>query len=184
MTSLSSSRVGRGLSRAADGVEKLLLALATLVCVATGALMAVLVFLGVFYRYVLNEGLAYANALPPFLFPYFIMSGAVVAAVRGEHLSVDYFLRKTPRVSQRWVPVLTRLLVAVVFLWVAAVSFELVPVLANRTDPVLGWPASWSFYSLPAGFALLALHSFIEGIRQLLTTEDRAANAADTEERT
>lgn len=184
MTSPSSSRAGRGFFRAAYGVERLLLALATFVGVATGALMAVLVFLGVFYRYVLNEGLAYANALPPFLFPYFIMSGAVVAAVRGEHLSVDYFLRKAPRGAQRWVPGLTRLLVAVAFVWIAAVSFELIPVLANRTNPVLGWPASWSFYSFPAGFALLAIHSFIEGIRKLLTPEDRTANGTVTEERT
>ena len=145
--------------------------------------MAVMVFLGVFYRYVLSEGLPYANALPSFLFPYFIMSGAVVAAVRGEHLSIDYFLRKTPKASQRWTPVLTKVLIAIAFVYIAAVSFELVPVLANRTNPVLGVPASWSFYSLPFGFALLAIHSLVKAIREVVDPEENASNTA-TGERT
>lgn len=164
--------MGRGVSTAASWLERLLLVLATASCVATGTVMAVMVFLGVFYRYVLSEGLPYANALPPFLFPYFIMSGAVVAAVRGEHLSVDYFLRKTPEITQRWIPVLTKLLVTIAFVYIAAVSFELISVLANRTNPVLGWPASWSFYSLPLGFSLLAIHSLIEAVREVAGTEE------------
>jgi TRAP-type C4-dicarboxylate transport system permease small subunit len=176
--------MGRGTSKAANWLERLLLVLATALCVGTGAVMAVMVFVGVFYRYVLSEGLPYANALPPFLFPYFIMSGAVVAAVRGEHLSVDYFLRKTPEISQRWIPVLTRALVTIAFVYIAAVSFELVSVLSNRINPVLGWPASWSFYSLPFGFSLLAIHSLIKAVREILDPEDETASNTANEGRT
>ena len=141
------------------------------VCVLSGVAMAVTVFLGVFYRYALGDSLAYATGLPTVLFPYFIMSGAVLAAAKGEHLDVDFVLVRMPRALRRWLPLATKLLVIIVFSFVSFVGIGLLPTLALRTVPLLGWPASWAFYSVPIGFGILAIYTATDAVVALLGNE-------------
>lgn len=148
-------------------------------CVAAGTVMAGAVFLGVFYRYVLGDSLAYATALPTLLFPYFVMSGAILAAAKEDHLNVDFVLARMPDLLRRWVPFATRLLVVVAFAFVALVCVELVPTIALRTMPLLGWPASWAFYSLPVGFGGLALYTATETLAGLLEPDRNDGQADD-----
>lgn len=158
----------RAVQAGIGSVQNALVVAMKLVCVSIGSVMAVLVFLGVIYRYFLGSSLVYATALPTFLFPYLIMGGAVIAAARREHLSVDYALLRTPRVLQRWLPFLTKLLVVVAFVWVAIIAVRVLPTLATSITPLLGWPASWAFYSLPIGFSLLGFYAATEAIFDLL----------------
>ena len=151
-----------------SAIQNALVLLMKFICVLTGSVMAVLVFVGVIYRYFLGASLAYATALPTFLFPYLIMSGAVIAAARREHLSVDYALLRTPKVVQRWMPFTTKLLVAVAFVWVALIAVRVLSTLATSITPLLGWPASWAFYSLPAGFVLLGFYAATEAVSDLI----------------
>lgn len=157
--------------RAVGAVQSALVTVAKIVCAITGTIMVIMVFLGVFYRYVLNASLDYATALPTVLFPYFIMSGAILAAPYGQHLSVDYVLLKMPKRVQPWILVATKLLVAVALILISLASLQLVPTLAMRTTPTLGWPASWTFYSLPVGFIGLALYSITDLLMDLLGEE-------------
>jgi TRAP-type C4-dicarboxylate transport system permease small subunit len=160
--------------RGAVGVlQAALVTVAKLVCVITGTIMVIMVFLGVFYRYVLGDSLEYATALPTVLFPYFIMSGAILAAAFRQHLSVDYVLLRTPEQVQPWILVATKLLVAVALILISLACLELLPTLARRVTPVLGWPASWTFYSLPVGFVGLAIYSITDLLMGLLGDETK-----------
>lgn len=157
------------MSRGAVGVvQTALVTVAKVVCAITGTVM---VALGVFYRYILNDSLEYATALPTVLFPYFIMSGVILATASREHLGVDYVLLKMPERVQPWILAATKLLVAVALILISLAYLELVPTLALRVTLALGWPASWTFYSLPAGFIGLAIYSITDLLMDLLGDE-------------
>lgn len=160
------------MSRVAVGaVQSALVTVAKAVCAITGTVMVIMVALGVFYRYVLGDSLEYATALPTVLFPYFIMGGVILAAASRQHLGVDYVLLRLPERVQPWILVTTKLLVAVAMILISLACLELVPTLARRVTPVLGWPASWTFYSLPAGFIGLAIYSITDLLMDLLGEE-------------
>jgi TRAP-type transport system small permease protein len=156
---------------AVGGLQAALVSVAKIVCVITGTIMIIMVALGVFYRYVLGDSLEYATALPTVLFPYFIMSGAILAAAHGQHLSVDYVLLRMPQRVQPWLLIATKLLVVVALILISLACLELLPTLARRVTPVLGWPASWTFYSLPLGFVGLAIYSVTDLLMDLLGSE-------------
>lgn len=118
--------------------------------------------LGVIVRYILHGSLAWSAELPVILFPWMIMGGVVVAAANDKHLGVDYMVRRLPSRVSVLIDIGTRLLLIVLMAEVVAQAPALLRFLQYQTTPVLGWPASWAFYSIPAGavgVATLALLS-------------------------
>lgn len=152
---------GRGLFYSLAG---LIVTLTTLVIGTT--LMA-----GVIVRYFLAGSLAWGNELPVILFPWLIMGGVVMAAARHQHLGVDFFMRRLPPFAARTVMALIQLLIALLMGLLIHQSRGLLQFMQYQTTPVLGWPASWAFYSLPLGAAGVLLLSVMDLIGLLSGAE-------------
>lgn len=163
-----------------ERVRRALEASTKVVCVCALVVVALTLGAGVFFRYVVGSTPPFTGVLPLALFPWLIMGGAVMAATRREHLAVDYFLLKLPRSPRRFVSLSTKLLVAVVFALVVGISLNILPLVGNRTIPVLNISASWVFLSIPLGFAGLALCSAMDFVEELVLGE--AASHEDTPE--
>lgn len=127
------------------------------VALATGLVFGAAVFLGVFYRYVLGSPFPYAVELPRVLFPWFIMSGAILAAARDEHLRLEVLTGRLPRAARTALLAVTSLLV-IFSLWVLAdVATTMLPRVHQQTTPLLGWRASYGFASVPVGLGGIAV---------------------------
>lgn len=153
-------------------------AAAAAVTVAATAVIGATLLLGVIVRYVLSGSLAWASELPVLLFPWLIMAGIVLAAARDEHLGVDFFARRLPAGWQVALQLLVLAGIAGLMLAMAAQAPSLLEFMQYRLTPVLRWPSSWAFYSVPLGtvaVAVLALLRMVEIAVQALARREVAA---------
>lgn len=164
--------------RCTDRLRRGLYAGAAVVVVATTAVIGATLLLGVIVRYVLSGSLPWASELPVLLFPWLIMAGIVLAAARDEHLGVDFFARRLPAAGQVALQLLVLAGIAGLMLAMAAQAPSLLEFMQYRLTPVLRWPSSWAFYSVPLGtvaVAVLALLRMVEIAVQALARREVAA---------
>ena len=136
-------------------------------------IIALTLAVGVFFRYVLNSGLPFTGVLPTVLFPWFIMSGVIVATLRNEHILVDYLLVRMPPTVSSWILAGTRVLAIVTFILLTITSIKMLPLLGSSKIEILGWPNSWKYLSLPLGFIGIALCNVIALVNSLLQPSNR-----------
>ena len=132
------------------------------VVVVTTAVIGITLMSGVIVRYFLAGSLAWGNELPVILFPWLIMGGVVMAAARHQHLGVDFFARKLSPKAARGLMVMVQLMVAALMAMLVQQSFVLMQFMQYQTTPVLGWSATWAFYSLPLGATGVMLLAIID----------------------
>lgn len=148
---------GRAAVRGAQRALRLIELAAKIVAVATGLVFGGAVFLGVVYRYVFASPFPYATELPRVLFPWFIMMGAVLAAARGEHLRLEVVTARLPRRLRLALLVVTSALVVFSFWVLVEVSVAMLPSMQRASTPLLDWPVSIGFASVPVGLGGIAL---------------------------
>lgn len=125
--------------------------LGSAIVLVTTLVIGVTLMANVIVRYFLNGSLAWGSELPVILFPWLIMGGIVMAAARHQHLGVDFFARKLSPGAARWLMVLVQVMVTALMAMLIQQSLVLLQFMQYQTTPVLGWSASWAFYSLPLG---------------------------------
>ncbi len=149
-------------------IEKALSFSMRVLCFITGMALAITLLLGVFVRYVIQGSLPWSAELPIFLFPWFVMGGATLAALKHQHLGFDYIMDKVKEPLRRGVITGVQLIVVASLVAVALISLKMLSLLHLQRSPVLDWPQSWSFASLPVGLLLLALGVGLRMLKLLL----------------
>jgi tripartite ATP-independent transporter DctM subunit len=117
----------------------------------------VLLFSGVFARYVFNHPLVWSDELASILFLWLAMLGAVVAFRRNEHMRMTAAVGVLPMPARSTFD-LFGVGAALAFLLLMvrpAVEYAMEEVFI--TTPALGLPNIWRAAALPAGIALMAL---------------------------
>ncbi|OHV09169.1 TRAP transporter small permease [Kushneria phosphatilytica] len=152
----------QALSRVLKRGRELFYLLGSLVVVVTTVVIGTTLMAGVIVRYFLAGSLAWGNELPVILFPWLVMGGVVMAAARQQHLGVDFFVRRLPTGVAKGVAVLMQMLVIGLMGMLIYQSQSLLMFMQYQSSPVLGWPASWAFYSLPLGAAGVMMIALLE----------------------
>ncbi len=138
------------------------LAAAALVVTEIGILGA-----GVFWRYVLDNPLAWSDELASMLFLWLISLGAVIALRRGEHMRMTVVVRRLPPGLQRFLGHAAALVVVVFTMVVLIPGVGYMEQQQAITTPTLQIPGSWEIAGELLAFALLlytALRQFLTGI--------------------
>jgi len=157
-----------GLGYVIKWIRKTMVILMQAICLVTGFSIALTLMLGVIYRYILQSSLAWAAELPSILFPWFVMSGATLAAINRQHLGIDYFTAKLKGELQHWISLGIHILVVGILIGVAVISLDMLEILSRQMTPVLYWPRSWAFAGLPIGLFTLAMAALTEAADILL----------------
>ncbi len=123
------------------------------------AVEIVILFAGVFARYVLHSPLAWVDELASILFLWLAMLGAAIALQRGEHMRMTAALN---RYGEKTRAVLETLAIAAAFVFLALILPSAIGYTheehAIRT-PALAMPNSWRVAAMPAGIALMLVFS-------------------------
>lgn len=119
-------------------------------------LLAVLV-VNVFVRYVIEGSVEAASELPTLLFPWFVMGGLVLAAVRGNHVAMQLTMHTLPPVGRRLLSFLIHGLSAVVFAVLGWHAVENTIISHDELSTILHVPGSVGYAALTLAFFLLAL---------------------------
>ena len=127
--------------------------------VALFSAMVVVTTMGVFYRYVLNNALPWAEEADRYLFIWLSFVGASVTMRHKAHIAVDLLLRY---VSPGWHYRLVLIAQTCVLVFLGIVFWASLPVIeltsetrATATDI----PLSWVYIAVPTGCVLIAVET-------------------------
>jgi tripartite ATP-independent transporter DctM subunit len=141
------------------------------------AVEIVILFAGVFARYVLKSPIGWVDELASILFLWLAMLGAAIALRRGEHMRMTAALNRFGEKSR---VVMEALAVAAPFVVLAlilpgAVGYALEEHVIRT--PALGLPNSWRVVAMPAGIALMLVFSGLKLVRTPYALATLAATA-------
>jgi TRAP-type transport system small permease protein len=145
-------------SRALIKLDDILAKGEAVVLIAILALMTVVVFLQVIYRYVLTQPLHWSEELARYLFVWLSILGAAHGLQKRGHFGFDALFRMLPKRAKTYVDILIYALMGAVIFVMIVDGMTLVEKTLPQESPAMGICMGWAYASLPLGGALMAVH--------------------------
>jgi len=149
-------------------IEKLVLGLCQLILWASTATIFGILVANTALRYSTGSSLQWASEVPELLFPWLVMSGIVLAAAKGSHITTTFLVGALSRTWQRRVAVVAWLLVAGMYGYLVKATYAMLEIVHDEKSPILQVPGSVTYACVMVGMAflgVLALKSAIENLR-------------------
>lgn len=143
-------------------------------------LLGVLV-VNVFVRYVMQGSVEAASELPALMFPWFVMGGVVLAAVRGNHVAMQLTMHLLPPAGRRMLAFFIHGLSAIVFAVLAWHSVENTLIAHDELSTILHVPGSVGYAALSVALALMALCAVTAFVRFGVLAEPVMVDMASAE---
>ena len=144
-------------SRLVAGAETVIAVSAQVIVVVAMVGLFTALFANVILRYGFDSGISGAQELPKFLFPWLVLAGAVLAALRGQQIAVDVALRALPG----WWRVALALAVNAIVLVLAVAVVDAAMTMAvsahGQRTPILKIPRSYGYAGLIYGYGCIAI---------------------------
>lgn len=123
--------------------------------------MTVVIALAVYFRYVLNDSLLWAEELTRYSAVWLVFIGTGVAHRWGQHVRIGLLLEKFPRRAGYAGEFVVELIVLAIFGIIAWFGWEITEANFERyqTSPAMGIPIAWVYLAIPVGLGLAALQS-------------------------
>ncbi|ANT60890.1 ABC transporter permease [Salipiger sp. CCB-MM3] len=134
--------------------------------------LALVVFLQFFTRYVLNDSLGWTEEIARYLLIGVTFAGSVMAARKNSHIAVEFIYRWAPRPLRRVMQGVIDLITTGFFATLAYLSGQL----ATRTGGMMvsiDVPKAYVYWFVAVCFAGMALFSAINGLRHLSSGTSR-----------
>jgi len=125
------------------------------------AVMTVVVFLQVVYRYVLTQPLHWSEELARYLFVWLSILGATLGLQKRGHFGLDIFYQMLPNKGRRFLQRFIHLLIGCIILVILVQGIKLVQMTIPQESPAMGIPMGWAYACLPGGAALMAIHLLV-----------------------
>lgn len=165
-----------------EWIDKTITLAATSISIVALVTMFLALCAEVVVRYVTKTSLGWPAELPNFMFPWLVMSGIVLAAQHGAHISVTILLGKIQRSAQRSLLLGMQIVIALTFFYLTWIGLDVLEITGSEVYPVTGVSARWAYLALISGFAGVGVTALTTFVR-LLAAEDplsvRAHQAED-----
>ena len=112
-------------------IERAIVGLCRLLLWISTAVIFVILVVNTMLRYATGSSLQWANEVPELLFPWLVMSGVVLAAAHGAHITTSFLMDAVPAALRRWTAIGIWLLVAALYATLAKSS--------DDGDGILSW---------------------------------------------
>jgi TRAP-type C4-dicarboxylate transport system permease small subunit len=129
--------------------------------IALVAVMTVVVFLQVLYRYVLTQPLHWSEELARYLFVWLSILGATLGLQKRGHFGLDFFFRMLPEQAKRRMGFFIHLLMGAVVIVILVQGVTLVQKTFLQKSPAMEISMSWAYACLPVGAALMGIHLLV-----------------------
>ena len=126
------------------------------VCIVACAVLVVVSFAGVIFRYVLNDSLVWSEELARYLFIWIIFLGAAIGVRQGAHIALDIFVAGLPVRIERGLLWIERVAIFVFALMILVPGRRLVEIGMSNLSPALEIPMGF-VYAAPVVSALLMI---------------------------
>jgi TRAP-type transport system small permease protein len=108
-------------------------------------------------RYATGSSLQWANEVPELLFPWLVMSGVVLGAAQGAHITTSFLMDAVPAGVRRIVGTVGWIAVAGLYATLSLATFRMLEIVHDETSPILHVPGSWTYGCVMGGMAMLTL---------------------------
>lgn len=128
--------------------------------------LAVIVFLQFFTRYVLNDSLAWTEEIARYVLILVAFLGAITVSRKGSHIFLEFFYRFIPPLAGKWLAVTMEALTLFFWSYMAWVGVEL----AQRTKTKMASaeiPKSLLYWAVVFGLTVMAIYSAIWLVRKI-----------------
>ena len=122
------------------------------------AALAILVFLQVLFRYVLNLPLFWTEEAARYCLVWASFLGAGVAVKRGQHIAVTYLVDHMPPSIRTGVVRVSQVSVAAIVAVMLWGGIQLVQVTRMQLSPALRIPMAYPYLAVPLGSAFMLMH--------------------------
>lgn len=126
---------------------------------------------GVFFRYVLNAALPWAEEADRYLFIWLSFVGAAITMRHGAHIAVDILVRSLAPTARQWAAVCAHGCVLVFLGAVFWASERVIEVTSHTRTTATDMPMSWVYMAVPVGCALIAVETLrlmVRALQQLM----------------
>ena len=126
------------------------------------ALLVVDVFIGVIWRYVLNNSLVWSDELSRLLFAWITWLGLSVGEAHKEHIKISMVTDRLPFRAQHAVNVISNLITIAIAAIVSYYVIQVSNTMAGQMYVTLKVPYAIGYWSIPIGCALYILRLLFE----------------------
>lgn len=126
---------------------------------ALGLALVAVVFLGVLYRYVLREPLAWAYELSILMFIWVTFLGASLGIHKNAHVTFDFLTLGMSPMAQRIVRTIGMLLVFALAISGVIYGSRVFTNTISQRFQTIPFSRGWMYAGLPVGMALMAVHA-------------------------
>lgn len=116
-------------------------------------------------RYATGTSLQWANEVPELLFPWLVMSGVVLAAQHGAHITTSFLIEKLSGSARRALVVLGWGVVTSLYATLALATWRMLDIVHDEKSPILQVPGSVTYGCVMTGMALLSILALMSAWR-------------------
>ncbi len=130
-------------------------------------------------RYATGASLQWGNEVPELLFPWMVMAGVVLAALRGAHITTTFLMDKLPFALVRPLTTFAWLGVAAMYAVLSVQTFRMLEIVHDEKSPILQVPGSVTYGCVMGGMSMLAVLAVLSAWRSWQARPEplRAADA-------
>lgn len=163
-------------------LERVIVAVCSLVLWLTTAVIFLILTVNTVLRYVSGSSLQWANELPELLFPWLVIAGVVLAAEKGAHIATVFLVESVPPAARRVIGVLGWLVVAGLYATLAWATFSMLEIVHDEKSPILQVPGSVTYGCVMGGMVMLALLALQSAWRSFKSNGTLPAASIDPQE--
>lgn len=108
-------------------------------------------------RYATGASLQWASEVPELLFPWLVVSGVVLGALQGAHITTTFLVETLPARARRVVATLCWLVVAGLYATLSVATWRMLEIVHDEKSPILQLPGSITYACVLVGMVLLAV---------------------------
>ena len=138
-------------------IERVVVGLCRLMLWISTAVIFVILVVNTMLGYATGSSLQWANEVPELLFPWLVMSGVVLAAAHGAHITTSFLMDAVPAALRRWTAIGIWLLVAALYATLAKSTFQMLEIVHDEKSAILQLPGSLTYGCVMGGLLMLSL---------------------------
>lgn len=138
-------------------IERAIVGLCRLLLWISTAVIFVILVVNTMLRYATGSSLQWANEVPELLFPWLVMSGVVLAAAHGAHITTSFLMDAVPAALRRWTAIGTWLVVAALYGTLAKSTLQMLEIVHDEKSAILQLPGSLTYGCVMGGLLMLSL---------------------------
>lgn len=146
-------------------IERAVSALCQVLLWISTVVIFVILAVNTILRYATGASLQWANEVPELLFPWLVMSGVVLAAQHGAHITTSFLMDKLSGSARRVTGIFGWVVVSGLYATLAVATWRMLEIVHDEKSPILQIPGSVTYACVMTGMALLAMLALVSAVR-------------------